>query len=247
MNTIFVHRDGRTAQVTSIDRSWLSPSSGVYTWVDLASPSIPESLVLSDTFAFNRLAVEEAKASTHSPRIDVYGEYLFAAVAGPDADAGFFVGAHHLVSVHWAESKAVADLIDSVRHGGKQFAEGPFAMFHRLVDAMSAGFKPVVDTLAADAESVEKRLLDKATADVLRDVLRLRRETFSLKQRLARQEDSAAQLAKGGAIAMSSEMRDRFRAVDNQLVRLLDDTLAIEHRLGDALIALGAATKKSWM
>jgi hypothetical protein len=46
---------------------------------------------------------------------------------------------------------------------------------------------------------------------------------------------------------MGEEMRDRFRAVDNHLVRLLDDTLAIEHRLGDALTALGAATKKSWM
>jgi magnesium transporter len=239
MNTIFVHREGRTEQVTSIDRSWLSPSSGVYTWVDLSSPSIPESLVLSDTFSFHRLAVEEAKASTHSPRIDVYGEYLFAAVAGPDADAGFFVGAHYIVSVHWAESKAIADLIDSVRHGGKQFAEGPFAMFHRLLDAMSAGFRPIVDRLAADAGSAETRLLDKSTADVLRDVLRLRRETFSLKQRLSRQEHAATQLSHHGALAMS--------AVDNHLVRLLDGALAVEHQLGDALTALGAATKKSWI
>ena len=177
----------------------------------------------------------------------MYGEYLFAAVAGPDADAGFFVGAHHIVSVHWAESKAIADLIDSVQHGGKQFAEGPFAMFHRLMDAMSAGFRPLVDALASAAGSVEKRLLEKATPDVLRDVLRLRREAFRLKQRLSRQEDAAGQLSQHGAVAMSAEMRDRFRAVDNHLIRLLDDALSIEHQLGDALTALGAATKKSWM
>ena len=36
-------------QVTSIDRSWLSPSANAYVWVDLAAPSLPESLVLSDS------------------------------------------------------------------------------------------------------------------------------------------------------------------------------------------------------
>ena len=49
--TIFVHRDGRTEQATSLDRAWLDPASGAFVWVDLAAPSIPESLILSDTFA----------------------------------------------------------------------------------------------------------------------------------------------------------------------------------------------------
>ena len=72
---------------------------------------------------------------------------MFAAIAGADADVGFFVGAHFIVSVHWEASKAIADLIDSVRHGGKQFAEGPFAMFHRLVDATGRkGSRPQVQT-----------------------------------------------------------------------------------------------------
>ena len=53
MITIFVHRNGETEQVDE-HRSRLArirpPASCV--WVDLAAPSIPESLILSDTFAF---------------------------------------------------------------------------------------------------------------------------------------------------------------------------------------------------
>ena len=57
MVTIFVHRNGKTEQVTSIDRVWLNPAAGVNLWVDLAAPSIPEALILSDTF--------------HTPQCDV--------------------------------------------------------------------------------------------------------------------------------------------------------------------------------
>src|SRR5262249_14390785 len=152
MNTIFVHRDGRTEPVTSIDRSWLSPATGVYLWVDLAAPSIPESLVLSDTFGFHRLAIEESRLAPQSPKIDAYDGYLFAAIAGADADISFFVGSHFIVSVHRQESKAVVDLMDSVRHAGRQFAEGPFAMFHRLVHATIEAFAPVLQRQAASAE-----------------------------------------------------------------------------------------------
>ncbi len=248
MNTIFVHRDGRTEPVTSIERSWLSPASGVYLWVDLATPSIPESLVLTDTFAFHRLAVEEARAPRHSPRIDAYDGYLFAATAGSDADVGFFVGSHYIVSVHWEESKAVADLIDSVRHGGKHFAEGPFAMFHRLVHASVDGFTPLVQKHAACAESLEGRALEKANASLFADVLHARRDAFELQRRLARERDAIARLARREVVEISDEMAVRFRAVENHLASLVDQVLVVEHRLGDLLTAAPAlAARKSWL
>jgi magnesium transporter len=249
MNTIFVHRDGRTEQVTSIERSWLSPppgSNAAYLWVDLSSPSIPESLVLSDTFAFHRLAVDAARLARHSPTIDAYDGYLYAAMAGADADVSFFVGAHYIVSVHWAESQAVADLIDSVRHGGKQFVEGPFAMFHRLADAMTAAIGPTVEKLAASAATFEKRLLDKAGADAIATALQARREAFAWSQRLSAQRDAVDRLVRREVVDISAEMAFRFRDVRNQLARMLDDTRAIEHRLGDVLTVAGAA-RKSWL
>src|ERR1051326_6544416 len=147
MNTIFVHRDARTEQVTSIDRSWLSPGAGVYIWVDLSQPSIPEALVLTDTFSFHRLAIDDAMATAQSPKIEAYDGYLFAGIAGGDADVAFFVGSYYLVTVHWRDSKAIAALGDSVRHGGKAFVDGPVAMFHRLVDGTAAGLRPALEKL----------------------------------------------------------------------------------------------------
>jgi magnesium transporter len=247
VNTIFVHRDGRTEPATSIDRSWLSPVAGVYIWVDLAAPSIPESLVLSDSFAFHRLAVEETRSARHSPKIDAYDDYLFAAIAGADADVSFFVGAHFIVSVHWDESKAVADLMDSVRHGGKQLVEGPFAMFHRLVHATVEGLAPILQKHDACAESLEKRVLEKVSAGLVGDILRARRDVLSLSQRLTREHEAVRRLAGRGVVEISDDMAVRFRDVQHRLARLADDALALEQRLGDVLTAASAlGTKRRW-
>jgi magnesium transporter len=250
MNTIFVHRDGRTEQVSSIDRSWLSPPPGgraLYIWVDLAAPSIPESLVLTDSFAFHPVAVEAARAERQLPAIDAFAGYLFAVVAGADADIGFFVGPHYIVSVHRAESKAIADQIDSVRHGGTQFTEGPFAMFHRLVDATVDGLAQVVQTQRACAASLEKRLLEKATADVVRETLRARSDAFGLGQRLAAEQDAVGCLARREIVDISDEMAIRFRDVQRHLAHLTGDVLAVEHQLDGLIAAAGLVSKKGWM
>ena len=59
MVTIFINRNGQTEQVKSLDRVWLNPASSTYLWVDLAAPSIPELLILSDTFTFHPQTVDK--------------------------------------------------------------------------------------------------------------------------------------------------------------------------------------------
>jgi len=248
MNTIFVHRDGRTEQVTSIDRSWLGTGASVYMWVDLAAPSIPESLVLTDTFGFHRLAVDDALAQTQSPKIEAYGGYLFAGIIGGDADLAFFVGPHYLVSVHWRDSKAISDLMDSIRHGGKAFNDGPVAMFHRLVDAAALGLGPAIDRLTSWVNALEKRLLEKANAELLGETLDARRDVFAMVQRVSRQREALDRLVRNEVVDISAEMAFRFRHVRDRLIRLSDDVHARDHRLAGVLAAAASlAGGRRWM
>jgi len=240
MNTIFVHRDGRTEQVTSIDRSWLSSSAGAYIWVAHSQPSIPEALVLTDTFTFHRLAIDDAMQTSQSPKIEAYDGYLFAGIAGGDADVAFFVGSHYLVSVHWRTSKAIDDLMDSVRHGGKAFIEGPVAMFHKLLDGAAAGLRPALDKLTAWVNDLEKRLPAKAGGELVVEILDARRDVFALMQRVNREREALDRLVRRDVVEISAEMAFRFRDVRDKLIRLADETLALEHRLSGVLAAAAA-------
>jgi magnesium transporter len=248
MNTIFVHRDGRTDQATSIDRSWLSPASGVYLWVDLSQPSIPESLVLTDTFAFHRLSVDDAMRQAQPPKIEAYDGYLFAGVAGSDADIAFFVGPHYLVSVHWHESKAIADLMDSIRHGGKAFVDGPVAMFHKLLDGTASGLTAALVTLTHHVTALERRLRERSNADLYAEILNARGDVFALLQRLDRERNAVDALVRREVVDISTEMTYRFRDMRDKLVGLVDAAQALEHRLAGVLTAAaGLAGGRRWI
>src|SRR5438445_9180445 len=122
MVTIFLHRNGVSEQVTSIDRGWLNPASGVILWVDLAAPSIPESLILSDTFGFHPLSVEDAMSERQYPKAEAYDGYLYVILHGIDFhpgergfathDVDFFIGPNYLVTVHDGHSRSIANLRD---------------------------------------------------------------------------------------------------------------------------------------
>jgi len=248
LNTIFVHRDGRTEQVTSIDRTWLSPSANVYIWVDLSQPSIAESLLLTDTFSFHRLSVDDAMAPAQTPKIEAFDGYLFAGIAGGDADIAFFVGPHFVVSVHWRDSRPIGELMDSVRHGGKAFADGPVAIFHRLVDGAAAGLRPSLDRLVGWVNALEKRLIEKANSELVADVLDARRDVFALLQRVNREREALDRLVRRDVVDISAEMSFRFRDVRDKLIRLADEALAVEHRLAGVLTAAaGLAGGRRWM
>src|SRR5438093_12184566 len=143
MVTSFIHRSGRTEQATSIDRAWLNPASGVMLWVDLAAPSIPESLVLSDTFAFHPLAVEDAMSERQYPKVEAYDGYLYVILHGIEFHGGaehsfethdvdFFVGPNYLVTVHDGNSESITDLRDHCPRNTKILGEGPVALLHRI-------------------------------------------------------------------------------------------------------------------
>src|SRR5207302_1799526 len=122
-------RNGQTEQVTTIDRAWLNPRSGVYVWVDLAAPSIPESLILSDTFGFHPLSVEDAMSETQYPKAEAYEGYLYVVLHGIDYrasergfathDVDFFLGPAYLVTVHDGYSRSIAELRDHCPRNSK--------------------------------------------------------------------------------------------------------------------------------
>ena len=121
LNTIFVHRHGKTETVTAIDRAWLKPETGVTFWVDLQAPSVPESLILSDTMGFHPLSVEDAVSALQYPKAEAYDGYLYVVLHDIDFTAGesgfkthdidFFLGPNYLVTVHDGRSNAITELL----------------------------------------------------------------------------------------------------------------------------------------
>jgi magnesium transporter len=248
LNTIFVCRDGRTEQVTRIDRSWLGASAGAFLWVDLEAPSIPESLLLRDTFAFHSLAVEDALSAGQTPKVEAYDGYLFAVVGGGSDEVDCFVGQTFLVTVHWSASTAIAELADNARHNAQWMSEGSVGLFHRVTDAVSDGFRPRLQELSGRVDQLEAALFDKPSPALVRNLLSIRAETFALGATCRAQRGAVDRMARREFVDISSEMAWRFRDVDDHLVRTADEVSALQDRLAGLLTASsGLAAGRRWL
>jgi magnesium transporter len=247
MITIFTHRNGVTEQALKFDRAWLSPPSGVHVWVDLAAPSIPEALILSDTFAFHRLSVEDAMSERQYPKVEAYDGYLYVILHGihfqkgakrfSTHDVDFFVGPNYLVTVHDGDSATLQELRDHATRNPKMLGEGPVSLLHRIVDGMVDSYRPEMDKLEDRIDDLEKQIFDKADPALVRQILDEKRQIAGLRRIITPQRDVVARLARRDFVDVSTEMSFRFRDVYDHLVRVADDVLIFQDRITGMLDA----------
>ena len=248
MITIFVYRSGQTEQAQSIDRAWLNPASGAIVWVDLAAPSIPESLILSDTFGFHPLSVEDAMMEVHFPKIEAYDGYLYLILHGIDFRAGdkgfathdidFFLGSHYLVTVHDGHSRSIRDLQEIAARRGHIMSEGPVALLHRIVDAMVDHYRPEVEKLEDRLDTIEKAVFsERASRPLVKQILQEKRQVSSLRRIITPQRDVVARLARREFVNVSTDISFRFRDVYDQLVRIADDAMLFQDHITGILDA----------
>ena len=247
MVTVFVHRDGRTEQATSIDRSWLNPASGALVWVDLAAPSIPDTLVLSDTFGFHPLSVEDARSALQYPKAEAYDGYLYVVLHGihfsgaddcfKTHDVDFFVGPNYLVTVHDGDSTAITELREHATRNLKILSEGPVALLHRILDAMVDAYRPEIDKLEERLDGLENEIFDAPRPELVRQILDEKRHVAGLRRIVTPQRDVVSRLARRDFLDVSTEMAFRFRDVYDHLVRIVDDVTIFQDRITSMLDA----------
>lgn len=247
MITIFVHRNGQTEQASSIDRAWLSPTSGVILWVDLAAPSLPESLILSDTFAFHPLSVEDAMSAMQYPKAEAYEGYLYVILHGIDyhatercfstRDVDFFLCPNCLVTVHDGHARAIAELREHAVRNPNLMSDGPVSLFHRIVDSMVDHYRPEIEKFEDRLDDLEKAVFERPDPVLIRRILEAKREVASLRRVVTPQRDVVARLARRDFTNITAEMSFHFRDVYDHIVRIADDAMIFQDRITGMLEA----------
>ncbi|HWP99791.1 MAG TPA: magnesium transporter CorA family protein [Vicinamibacterales bacterium] len=245
MVTVFVHREGRTAQADRVDPAWLDPRGGAVVWVDLAAPTPDEARLLEEVFHFHELAVEDALAEIHHPKVESYDGYLYVILHGIDfqaaqhrfatRDVDFFLGPTYLVTVSDGRSRSVARVRELAARNGWVLAEGPAALMHRIVDAMVDNYRPEVERLEARIDRVEREVVERPRAELMRSVLALKRDVASLRHVTFPQRDVVARLARREFPVIGEQVAYRFRDVYDHLVRLADEGLMMQDRIAGLL------------
>jgi magnesium transporter len=244
---VYKHQHGSTQVVDLVDPAWLAPDSGIWVWVDLAAPTAEESKVLSDVFHFHELAVEDALAEIHHPKVESYGEYLYLILHAIDFKArehafrtqevDFFLGSQYLVTCHNGTSRSINRIGDICTRNERVLGEGPAALFYRIVDTMVDNYRPEVDKLGDRLDSLEKEVFARPKSTLVKRILDFKRDVSSLRRVIMPQRDAIARLARREFTQISEGLSYRFRDVHDHLVRLSDEAMYFQDRISSLLDA----------
>ena len=240
MISIFVNRNGETKTADRVEPQWLDPKSGVTLWVDLAGFTEDEGKILTDTFHFHPLAVEDALSAVQFPKIEPYDGYLYIILHGIDFEAvehqfatrdiDFFLGANYLVTVHDGRSRSIAHMREMCPRHSHVLDEGPVALMHRIVDSMVDNYQPEMEKLEERISDLEDEAYE-GRSPVVRQLLGLKRDLAAVRRIMTPQRDAVGRLARREFPQISSEMAYRFRDVYDHVVRLTDEAYLFQDRV----------------
>lgn len=255
MITVFRYRAGKTTCAEQVDPAWLDPAAGETLWVDLSAPTPDETRILTDVFHFHELSVEDAVSEIHHPKIESYPDYLYLILHGIDfkakehcfrtVDVDFFLGANYLVTVHGGVSRSVKKVSDICRKNSGALSEGPAALMHRIIDTMVDNYRPEVDKLGDRLDRMEKEIFQRPDAHLARRILDFKRDVSSLRRVVLPQRDAVGRLARREFPMISEGLSYRFRDVHDHLVRLSDEAMFFQDRIGSLLDAHLAAVSNA--
>src|SRR5688500_14941451 len=118
MIAVYLHQNGATRQVDSVDPAWLERSSLNTLWIDLSAPTESDFKLLTDVFGFHPLSIDDARSTLQFPKIEPYPEYLYLVLHGIDTevssasdfstrDIDFFLERNFLVTMHDGSSRSI--------------------------------------------------------------------------------------------------------------------------------------------
>lgn len=241
MTTILVYRDGAVREADAVDPAWLKPGAPEVVWVDIATPGEGEKKILSETFHFHELAVEDAVLELHHPKIETYGGMLYLILHGIVAgkkhqgfetrDIDYFLGPNYLVTVHHHPSRSIAGEREVLKRHGALLGEGACSLLHRLVDRLVDHYGPEVDALEDRLNALEQRVFNPGKRSPLREILRLKSDIASLRRVTLPQRDAINRLSRREFAEIPEQLAYRFRDVYDHLVRLTDEALFLQDRV----------------
>ncbi|WKX69942.1 magnesium and cobalt transport protein CorA [Streptomyces sp. XD-27] len=226
-----------------------------FVWLGLHEPSEREFAGISEFFGLHPLAVEEAVHAHQRPKVERYGDTLFAVfktvcyveheeltATSEVVDTGeimVFTGRDFVITVRHGRHGSLGPLREDLEGVPEQLAKGPSAVLHAVADHVVDGYLTVTDAVRSDLDQVEADVFAadrRRGADPAR-TYQLKRELLELKRAVAPLNQPLQMLATRPIPAVAPAIRTYFRDVADHLTQATEQIAAFDELLNSILQA----------
>jgi magnesium transporter len=225
-----------------------------FVWLGLHEPTAEEFAGIADLFDLHPLAVEDAVEAHQRPKVERYGETLFAVfktvcyveheqltATSEVVNTGeimVFVGQDFVITVRHGRHGSLGPLREELESDPYQLAKGPSAVLHAIADHVVDEYLNVIDAVQADIDQVEMDVFAQhgARADPGR-IYQLKRELLELKRAVVPLSRPLLELADRPVRVVDPEIQAYFRDVSDHLMRATEQIAAFDELLNSILQA----------
>ncbi|WP_406329100.1 magnesium and cobalt transport protein CorA [Streptomyces sp. NBC_00203] len=225
-----------------------------FVWLGLHEPTAREFAGIAELFDLHPLAVEDAVEAHQRPKLERYGETLFAVfktvcyvehkeltATSEVVDTGeimVFVGHDFVITVRHGRHGSLGPLREELESDSLQLSKGPAAVLHAIADHVVDDYVNVTDSVQADIDQVEADVFAEngARADAGR-IYQLKRELLELKRAVVPLARPVQELATRPIRVVDPEIQAYFRDVSDHLLRVTEQIASFDELLNSILQA----------
>jgi magnesium transporter len=240
-----VYQDGK--RLAEIDPREIHEYVGrrdCFVWVALRDATEAELAQMQEEFDLHPLAVEDARHGHQRPKVEEYGNSIFAVIHtiepdGADLRVGelaIFCGPNYILSVRHRSERGFADVRARCEREPELLRHGSGYVLYALMDATVDRYFPMIDALEAELEQIEDRIFAGGAArSQIEALYGIKQKLVTLKHAVWPLLEATGKLYGGRVPQICVGMGDYFRDVYDHLWRLNQSIDAIRDMVTTAM------------
>jgi magnesium transporter len=215
-----------------------------FVWVALKDAEPAELDKMQEEFDLHELAVEDARHGHQRPKIEEYGDSLFAVVHTVElvdgelyvGEVDIFAGKNYVLSARNRSHQGFLGVRARCEHEPEQLGKGSAFVLYALMDAVVDRYFPVIEALEAELEKIEDQIFSKGSerANIQR-LYELKRKMVVLKHATGPLMEAVGKLYGGRVPAICIGTQEYFRDVYDHLYRINTSIDSIRDTIGTAI------------
>jgi magnesium transporter len=249
------YEDGRkVGDIAMADIPGYLARANCFVWAALHDPPAALVLEFQRLFVLHPLAVEDAANPSQRPKIEEYGDALFAVVkliepATDDFNVGelaVFLGRNYVLSIRSLANKGFQDVRERCEREPDMLRQGPGYILYALIDAVVDRYFPLLDALEDDLDVIEQRIFTPGGTpqENIEAVYELKQRLMVVKHAVSPLLEGVSNLSGARVPVLCAGLNVYFRDIYDHLQRLnqtadsLRDTVATAMSVNLSMVTL---------
>jgi magnesium transporter len=239
----------RPGRVSLRDAAGEAHRSDGFVWIGLQQPTEEDVTAVAAQFHLPPLAVEDAVMAHQRPKLERYGDVLFAVLKPVSyvdheevvevGEIAIFLGPSFVVTVRHGNSDVLRRVRAELDSGAEEILRhGPTGVLYRAADLIVDGYEETIEFINEDVDEIESQVFGSAEVkDHSERIYKLKQEVAEFRRAVVPLAHPMSRLSEGTVPNVARSAAPFFRDVHDHVLRAAEAIEGHDRTLSDVLQA----------